>query len=436
MSLSYYRLMMKDHCTLEIFLDGKWHKAGVVELVCPKDGGVLRLEYSLEYALEHLDARDAHALSWICPVGLDGVTYHSWPGFLIDQLPQGYGRQELLRQLELPVRAGHLADWSLLKRGAGNPIGNLRIKEAADWLNERSQAAELGFTFDEVAQRGSLFLEDLAERGVSVSGSCGIQGEWPKILLTEDETGLFHLDHMLPDERARRHWLVKFARGQNERLNTILALEAPYMELARRLGLRVHARLQHRECALFIPRFDREMSLDGRLLRHGQESLYALCQQGGFGTTLSHNMACEALAHACTEPVTEILEYLKRDIANVALGNKDNHGRNTALQRRTDGSIQLTPLFDFAPMYLHPDGIARTIRWDEQDGGHPDWEHVAVQAAEATGLELELILTELRMYREKVQMLPEWMAELAIPEEVIDFLRPTIHAAVVKLGRC
>ena len=37
--------------------------------------------------------------------------------------------------------------------------------------------------------------------------------------------------------------------------------------------------------------------------------------------------------------------------------------RNTALQRDFEGRIALTPLYDFAPMYLHPDGIARRIRW-------------------------------------------------------------------------
>ena len=63
-------------------------------------------------------------------------------------------------------------------------------------------------------------------------------------------------------------------------------------------------------------------------------------------------------------------------MANLALGNKDNHARNTALQRDFDGRIGLTPLFDFAPMYLHPDGIARRIRWNGNDDGRPDWTRV------------------------------------------------------------
>jgi serine/threonine-protein kinase HipA len=40
----------------------------------------------------------------------------------------------LLRRIGAPATAGVAADWKLLLAGAGNPIGNLRVKEAADWL--------------------------------------------------------------------------------------------------------------------------------------------------------------------------------------------------------------------------------------------------------------------------------------------------------------
>ena len=45
----------------------------------------------------------------------------------------------------------------------------------------------------------------------------------------------------------------------------------------------------------------------------------------------------------------------------------------------------LTPLFDVAPMVLHPDGIARSMRWDGNDGGSPAWARVldTVSAAKA-----------------------------------------------------
>jgi serine/threonine-protein kinase HipA len=78
----------------------------------------------------------------------------------------------------------------------------------------------------------------------------------------------------------------------------------------------------------------------------------------------------------CTDPQAEVLEYLRRDVANLALGNKDNHARNTALQRDFSGHVALSPLFDFAPMFLHPDGIGRRMCWVDNDAGRPDWSRV------------------------------------------------------------
>lgn len=92
----------------------------------------------------------------------------------------------------------------------------------------------------------------------------------------------------------------------------------------------------------------------------------------------------------------EVIEYAKRDIAHIVLGNKDNHGRNTAIQRRPDGRIALTPLFDFAPMWLHPDGIARRIRWQADDGGAPDWASVVVQACAAAQIDEARVRSEIR----------------------------------------
>jgi serine/threonine-protein kinase HipA len=54
-----------------------------------------------------------------------------------------------------------VADWKLLLAGAGNPIGNLRVKEAATWLADNAGVVR-GFTDDEVAQRGDAFSEHLA----------------------------------------------------------------------------------------------------------------------------------------------------------------------------------------------------------------------------------------------------------------------------------
>lgn len=369
---------MSASCTLQLHLDGAWHDAGSVSLFgTMRDGwrAATYTGYDVGWAVQHAGATDARAFSCRFPVGLEALELPHWPVFLIDLLPQGFGREELLRLLGHPATAAEPADWALLQAGGGHTIGNLRIKEAAEWLAAR-QGPQQGFSDDEVAARGDAFSEHLAAHGLFVAGSSGVQGEWPKLLLTRADDGLLHLDHTLPDERAREHYIVKFGRGADARLAQILRHEAPYMALARQLGLRVQAELRWRERVLFVPRFDRRRLPDGRIERLGQESIASLTGRAGFGVAPSHDEVCRLLRRHCTDPQTELLEYLRRDVANLALGNKDNHARNTALQRTADGTIRLTPLFDFAPMLLHPDGIARRMRWEHNDHRLPDWSRV------------------------------------------------------------
>ncbi|OBV40348.1 serine/threonine-protein kinase HipA [Janthinobacterium psychrotolerans] len=348
------------------------------------------LVYLPDYAIRYWKSNDAAALSVNVPVDLESYAEDRWPAFLADLLPQGYGRIELLKQLKRDGAAGPAADWALLCAGAGNPIGNLRIKEAHAWIMERSGNRMRGFSTEEVAARADDFNEYLAQHGLFLAGSSGVQGEWPKILLTQAHDGLFYLDHTLPDEEAKAHYIVKFGRGKDEALANILRLEAPYMQLAKGLGLDVHADLMLHERALFIPRFDRAVTQDG-VVRQGQESIASLCGIGGFGRVPSHNDVCGKLGEVATDPTRDIIEYIKRDVANIVLGNKDNHARNTAIQRRHDGTMALTPLFDFAPMWLHPDGIARRMRWQGDDGGSPVWRSVIEQACAAAQVNLHAV---------------------------------------------
>ena len=374
---------MSNSCTLQLHADSVWHDVGSVSLLGAENEG-LRAKtysgYSVEWAFEHANARGAQALCSQWPVGLEALEQPHWPVFLIDLLPQGFGRQELLRRIGLAPTAGVGADWRLLRVGAGDPIGNLRVKEAAQWL-AANPGAHQGFTDDEVAQRGDAFSEYLASHGLFMAGSSGIQGEWPKVLLTRARDGLLYLDHTLPDEEAIEHYIVKFGRGTDLQLAAILRHEAPYMALADHLGLRVHASLVLRGRSLFIPRFDRRV-VGRRVVRLAQESVATLTGMPGFDAVPSHDRVCRELIRRCTHPQAEVLEYIKRDIANLALGNKDNHARNTAVQRDFDGGVRLTPLYDFAPMYLHPDGIARRIRWEDNDNGQPDWGRVLDRVCE------------------------------------------------------
>ncbi|MBI3285256.1 MAG: type II toxin-antitoxin system HipA family toxin [Burkholderiales bacterium] len=415
-------------CTLQIFIDGVWRDAAVLDLSGDPGLGVDAATYLIYlpgHALGYWGRADAAALSVNVPVDLLSYPAASWPPFLIDLLPQGYGRGELLKQLEREETAGPAADWALLCAGAGNPIGNIRVKEAHEWVAARTGNTIRGFSMEEVAARAGDFNEYLAQNGLFLAGSSGIQGEWPKILLTRANDGLFYLDHTLPDEQAQQHFIVKFGRGADESLANILRLEAPYMRLAQGLGLAVHADLSLRGRALFIPRFDREVK-DGRVLRYGQESIASLCGLAGFGKVPSHNEVCRRLAEVASDPMRELIEYIKRDIANIALGNKDNHARNTAIQRRHDGTVSLTPLFDFAPMWLHPDGIARRIRWQADDGGSPKWASVIEQACDAANVDRSTVTAGIQMMAAPLATLLADARALGIDEQFLTPLEKTV----------
>ena len=212
---------------------------------------------------------------------------------------------------------------------------------------------------------------------------------------------------------------MKFSRGADGALEQILALEAPYMRLARLLGARVHGELELHQRTLFIPRFDRQVGTRA-VVRIAQESMASLCGIAEFGLALSHDRIVAALAEVVTDPQAEIIEYVRRDVLNVALGNRDNHLRNTALQRFEDGTIRLTPLFDFAPMMLHPDGIARRSRWEGEQGANPDWPRVVQQCRRATSLPAEPAHAACVKLRARFERLPEIAVEAGVPESILE----------------
>lgn len=415
---------MDQYCTLQIYQEDEWLDCAIVEIVGQQQTGwqaATRTSYLFEYAISYMDLNDGHALAYHLPVNVQNTLQSTWPAFLMDLLPQGYGRKELLRQLNFSENTQEQADWALLKAGAGNPIGNLRVKEAYEWLQGQFPVQQNhGFSLDQVVERQENFIESLASYGLFIAGSSGIQGEWPKLLLTQGHDDLFYLDHTLTDHQVKQHWLVKFSRGNDQNLDKILMHEALYMKIAQYLGLHVHQELELHGKTLFIPRFDRKV-IDGKVERIAQESIASLGGKAGFGVRMTHNQICSLLMQCCTEPKQEIFEYLKRDLANVALGNKDNHTCNTALQRFNNGIIQLTPLFDFAPMWLHPDGIARTTRWERDDhGGMPIWHSVIEQITESTLIDSEEIRAVLIEQLPLYQGLLEHMQYLQLAPEILE----------------
>ena len=83
-------------CTIQLYSDRVWHDVGSVRLLGAENEGWRAKTYSgygVEWAVEYSGARDARALCGQWPVSLEPWERDHWPAFLIDMLPQGFGRQ-------------------------------------------------------------------------------------------------------------------------------------------------------------------------------------------------------------------------------------------------------------------------------------------------------------------------------------------------------
>ncbi|MBF0373601.1 MAG: type II toxin-antitoxin system HipA family toxin [Alphaproteobacteria bacterium] len=384
--------------TMQIHHGGRWRDAATIEIEHPERGiaSPCALDYDVDYFADFasidladgIEVVDWRALSVGVAVDMRYRASPRWPAFLLDLLPQGDARRRLARELGFDSPDPPTVDHPLLLRGAGGPIGNLRVREA--WEGEQARvAAEVarngpcpGVTLDAILARADPF-PWVAERFALVaSGSSGVQGEWPKILMTQAADGLWYPDSVVPDADARAHVIVKLSRGKQREDAVILESEAPYLEVARAFGLRVAKPLIHAPHVLVIPRFDRLVTAEG-VVRYGQESLVSALGVAEFGHMGTHERYIEVLARVATDPAGEVVEYVLRDLLNRAMGNPDNHGRNTALAKRPDGSIALTPLFDFAPMALDPSAIGRATKWACMGNldPFPDWALICETAA-------------------------------------------------------
>jgi serine/threonine-protein kinase HipA len=420
------------NCHIQIFLNNRWQTAAVFEpnpttLDRGVEGGCL-LEYKHEYVIANLGNHDAELLPGL-PVGFELFRFKQWPPFLLDLLPGGAGRRAWLKRLQVERDSAQF-DWHLLLHGAGAPPGNLRIAEAV--LPPPPDQFKIGFPRRDIIEQRENFLEYAEERGAYVAGASSVQGEAPKYLVVQDHNGMFHAEGSLEDERCTKFWLVKFPRGRlsNPLNQQVLRNEAPYLEVARAFGLRVGKQLEYEDEVLFVPRFDRWVE-GNNLIRSGMHSLYALAGITGYGRAVLHDTYCEALANWATEPAKEIREYIRRDILNLALNNTDNHGRNTAVLR-VNGKIALSPLFDFAPMFLDPEGIGRVSRWkDERPGDQPRWGNIC----ETLDYVLDPDETRAWLYSQAdmVKRLPEIMKECHVDDDIIQRLSVRIENVAMGL---
>ena len=420
-------------CHIEIFHEGEWLEAAHASFSDVVRSGFRANDCVFEYDLDYAFGPTPLPVSLAVPVDVDRHVLQAWPAFLYDLVPQGNGRRFLLDRLQLPD--AQASDLPLLCAGAFNPIGRLRIREAVEYFAQHVERHGLGadgFVLDELLARAPDFHEAMMVHGMLAAGGTGIQGVAPKYLLTEAVDGKWYPDAALPDSEAQRHYIVKRPRGPSEADRKVLRNEARYMKVAQRMGVRSFDLPTLHGDMLFIPRFDRRVQ-DGRVLRFHQESAASIAGLGGFGIQANQFQLLAAIRKVVDDPAAETSEFIRRDVLNLAMRNPDNHARNTAVHT-VDGVTKLTPLFDFAPMYLDPEGITRAARWYHPKSKKelPRWQEILAYLGLGRQEYQQLVETLVR-FGEQLGSLAEIMREAGVDEDIVEFVTPGIAAQCKQL---
>jgi len=418
--------------TLELHFDGQWQQAAVLQLKSAAAGyeGASSLGYETQYFVdvgstpfaEGQPVRDARAISVSIPVDLEDRNLKAWPAFMLDLLPQGLQRNRVAKHLRIDPEQ-RASDVQLLMHGAGSPVGNLRIREARDEELKRMEGrSRLGISMKDILDRTERFLEVADRYALLASGSSGLQGNWPKIAMTKAADGQWYPDSAVADVDAREHVIVKFTRSDEAVDDLILRSEAAYSAIAKEFGIDVHGVSTHGTGVLVVPRFDRAVTEKG-LIRYGQESFVSAIGVSEFNHLDTHDNYLAMLRGVSSDPQSDVTEYVLRDVLNIAMGNTDNHGRNTALRKDAEGGIRISPLFDFAPMKLSPAAIVRSTKWEcmkaESRDYNPDWKTVC-EAAAGDVLSAEDMIEAISAKEDFVRALPEAARKHGLPDDMIN----------------
>jgi serine/threonine-protein kinase HipA len=210
---------------------------------------------------------------------------------------------------------------------------------------------------------------------------------------------------------------VKFPRTRDGVDRRILEVEAAYHRVAKAFGARTFGDVTWAEDCLFVPRFDR-LREGNKVTYLGMESLCSLAGVSEYGVPVAKETLAQAVALYTTDPTQELKEFLLRDVLDVALGNTDNHARNTAVLKMPDGRIELSPLYDLAPMVLDPRGIARVCRWKDK-GVVPRWEEVSESVESMAALSVRDVRSFLRDLGPRVEELGAIMRACGVPKDIL-----------------
>lgn len=417
---------------LQLYLDGNWHDVAELDVKEPSKGreSAALLAYDFNYAAEQLDRNDIASCSLNYPVMLIGSHFaQPWFGFLDDIVPAGASRRYWIQHLGLQGKSPAEQDYALLKAGTIAPVGNLRIKDSLPQLPENSQLKTLRFPAEWAIERDSDFLEYAQQMGAASGGATGAGGEAPKLLLRRNTNSEVWIDTWQDDQQNRDiHYLVKYPRGSRSPIDCdILRAEYHFYHELQAMGVETIDTQEMLLCegerypSLWLPRFDIAF-VENRKVMYGLESIYSLMKKPP-GSYLNHfeviRCLVERLALTSEDREKLVSEWVKRDMLNLAFGNSDNHGRNSAILKKPSG-MWLAPVYDFAPMKADPEGVVRTTQWGSpyEEGGHYNWQLIAQQLNEF--IPEASLLNSLRELTRKLAGLKSRLAARGVPHSILE----------------
>lgn len=335
-----------DHIFVWIFLPGRTDPvvAGRLDAVHVSPGPV----YEFTYGRSYLARRDAIPISFdelplrpgtIDPSPLDIA------GALRDAAPDAWGRRVIVNRLaggdSSAIDYASLDELVYLIESGSDRIGALDFQRSPTNYAARNLN---GATLEELMraveliEAGMPLSPDLAR---ALQHGTSIGGARPKASITA------------PDAK----YIVKFS-SSNDTFNVVRA-EAAAMRLARKAGIDVadvHVEKVAGKDALLVKRFDRTMVAEeagGRAFawtRRLMASALSLLKLDEMQARYAgYDLLASEIRRLCRDQARDLRELFRRMIFNIAIGNTDDHARNTAFF--FDGAAyDLTPAYDIVPM--------------------------------------------------------------------------------------
>lgn len=426
--------------TIQAYLNQSWQDVAVIKFDDAKR--LSSFTYLTDYAMQHFLSDNKFATSINYPVEFfDYSVNDSWLPFLDDLIPAGASKRYWLQRLDLTRLSKDEQNYELLKHATIAPVGHLRIKESVSTINTNTPKK---FQLTDIINRDVDFLEYASENGAMAGGATGAGGEAPKLLLRWHDDDNIWIDNLQLGDNPDKYYLVKYPRGNRKEIDSnILRAEYYFYHELSDMGLSTidveHMRLieGERYPSLWLPRFDVINDNNGVTQRLAMESVYSMLKKGA-GSYLKHKQVIQDILTVIqnSQLVQDgfnfdeqqfVIEWVRRDLLNIAFGNSDNHGRNTAFLR-DDKSIWLAPIYDFAPMKADPEGIVRTIKWSDpnhklESGGEYRFDLIAQSLDEF--ISPEQLMSELKMTAHTLLELKKRLEARGVPKQIFNY--PSIN---------